>query len=98
MRKYYIEVDDKGNETKRTLTTFQEQDDLESMSLLELSEVYYQASAELSSKARKITMLERLIREHPDETDYLEPKDNEIELNFLEGGNNIAEAMEELTE
>lgn len=97
MRKYYIEVDDKGNETKRTLTTFQEQDDLESMSLLELSEVYYQASAELSSKARKITMLERLIQEKR-AIDFFTPERREIELNFIEGGNNIAEAMEELTE
>lgn len=97
MRKYYIEVDDKGNETKRTLTTFQEQDDLESMSLLELSEVYYQASAELSSKARKITMLERLIQEKR-AIDFFTPEGREIELNFIEGGNNIAEAMEELTE
>lgn len=97
MRKYYIEVDDKGNETKRTLTTFQEQDDLESMSLLELSEVYYQASAELSSKARKITMLERLIQEKR-AIDFFTPEGREIELNFIEGSNNIAEAMEELTE
>lgn len=97
MRRYFVEVDDKGNEIKRTLTTFQEQDDLESMSLLELSEVYYQASAELSSKARKITMLERLIQEKR-AIDFFTPEGREIELNFIEGGNNIAEAMEELTE
>lgn len=97
MRRYFVEVDDKGNETKRTLTTFQEQDDLETMSLLELSEVYYQATAELSSKARKITMIERLIREQP-AIDFQTPEGREIELNFIEGGNNIAEAMEEVTE
>lgn len=97
MRKYYIEVDDKGNETKRTLTTFQEQDDLESMSLLELSEVYYQATAEFSSKARKISMIERLIQEKR-AIDFFTPEGREIELNFIEGGNNIAEAMEEVTE
>lgn len=97
MRKYYIEIDDKGNETKRTLTTFQEQDDFESMSLLELSEVYYQASAELSSKARKITMIEGLIRQQPP-INFQTPEGREIELNFIEGGNNIADTMEELSE
>lgn len=97
MRRYFIEVDDKGNETKRTLTTFQEQEDFESMTMLELSEVYYQTSAELSSKARKISMIEGLIREQP-AMDFQTPEGREIELNFLEGGNNIADAMEELTE
>lgn len=97
MRRYFVEVDDKGNETKRTLTTFQEQDDFESMSLLELSEVYYQATAELSSKARKISMIEGLIREKPP-INFQTPEGREIELNFIEGGNNIADTMEELTE
>lgn len=95
MRRYFVEVDDKGNETKRTLTTFQEQDDLESMSDLELTEVYYQATAELSSKARKITMIEKLLekRVFPN---HNTAEGREIELNLIEGGNNILDAQEEL--
>lgn len=95
MRRYFVEVDDKGNETKRTLTTFQEQDDLETMSDLELTEVYYQATAELSSKARKITMIEKLLEKRV-LPNHNTAEGREIELNLIEGGNNILDAQEEL--
>lgn len=62
MRKYYIEVDDKGNEVERKLTTFNELEDLESMDLDELAEVYYTATAELYSKARKVVLIESLLK------------------------------------
>lgn len=60
IKRYYIEETD-GKETKRTLTTFNELDDMRNYSDMELQEMYYEATAELVSKAHKIDILIREI-------------------------------------
>ena len=56
IKKYYIEETD-GKETKRTLTTFNELDDMRNYSDIEIQEMYYEATAELVSKAHKVELL-----------------------------------------
>lgn len=56
IKRYYIEETD-GKETKRTLTTFNELDDMRNYSDTELQEMYYEATAELVSKAHKVELL-----------------------------------------
>lgn len=56
IKRYYIEETD-GKETKRTLTTFNELDDMRNYSDNEIQEMYYEATAELVSKAHKIELL-----------------------------------------
>lgn len=56
IKRYYIEETD-GKETKRTLTTFNELDDMRNYSDIEIQEMYYEATAELVSKAHKVELL-----------------------------------------
>ena len=56
IKRYYVEETD-GKETKRTLTTFNELDDMRNYSDEELQEMYYEATAELVSKAHKTELL-----------------------------------------
>lgn len=56
IKRYYIEETD-GKETKRTLTTFNDLDDMRNYSDTELQEMYYEATAELVSKAHKVELL-----------------------------------------
>lgn len=56
IKRYYIEETD-GKETKRTLTTFNDLDDMRNYSDMELQEMYYEATAELVSKAHKVELL-----------------------------------------
>lgn len=99
MKKYFVTVNDEGKEIKRTLTTFHEEEDFESMTLQELSEVYYEASAEFASKARKITLLEDLINKSHHSGEYLESDElvqNEVDRNMIEASNNIIGVWEEM--
>lgn len=99
MKKYFVTVNDEGKEIKRTLTTFHEEEDFESMTLQELSEVYYEASAEFASKARKVTLLEDLINKRHHSGEYLESDElvqNEVDRNMIEAGNNIIDGLEEI--
>lgn len=56
IKRYYIEETD-GKETKRTLTTFNNLDDMRNYSDIEIQEMYYEATAELVSKAHKVELL-----------------------------------------
>lgn len=55
IKRYYIEETD-GKETKRTLTTFNDLDDMRNYSDMELQEMYYEATSELVSKAHKVEL------------------------------------------
>lgn len=56
IKRYYIEETD-GKETKRTLTTFNELDDMRNYSDNEIQGMYYEATAELVGKAHKVEVL-----------------------------------------
>lgn len=56
MKKYYIEVDESGIETKRTQTVH-EHIDLQELNEQEKIDVFYQATAELLGKVQKVNML-----------------------------------------
>lgn len=97
MKKYYIEVDDKGKEISRKLTTFHDLEDFGSMTLRELSEVYYETSAEYASKARKIDLLEDLINKRHHKGEYLSADEftqREIDRNIIEASNNIIDMQQ----
>lgn len=97
MKKYYVTVDDNGKEVGRKLTTHHEVEDFDSMTTLELSEVYYEASAEFASKARKVSLLENLLRKRQHSKEHFELSDRElteIDRNILEASNNIIYAIE----
>lgn len=61
IKKYYVEINEKGEEVKRTLTTSNDVDNFLEFSLDEMLDIYYQVSAELSSKARKLDLVENYI-------------------------------------
>lgn len=60
-KKYYIEVNEKGEEVERKLTSTNDVDNFLEFSLDEMLDIYYQVSAELSSKARKLDLVENYI-------------------------------------
>lgn len=97
MKKYYVTVDDSGNEVGRKLTTHHELEDLDTMTLKELSEVYYETSAEYASKARKIDLLEDLINKRHHKGEYLNTDEftqREIDRNIIEASNNIIDMQQ----
>lgn len=97
MKKYYVMVNDDGKEVSRKLTTYHEQEDFDSMTLKELSEVYYETSAEYASKARKIDLLEDLINKRHYKGEYLSADEftqSEIDRNIIEASNNIIDMQE----
>lgn len=97
MKKYYVMINDEGKEVSRKLTTHHEEEDFESMTTVELSEVYYETSAEFGSKARKISLLENLLLKRQYSEDYFELSDSElaeIDRNILNASNNIIDAIE----
>ena len=55
-KKFYIEVDENGNEVKRK-QTIHEHAELKELSKEEKLEVFYQATAELLSKTQKVNMI-----------------------------------------
>lgn len=90
-------VNDDGKEVSRKLTTYHEQEDFDSMTLKELSEVYYETSAEYASKARKIDLLEDLINKRHYKGEYLSADEftqNEIARNIIEASNNIIDIQQ----
>ena len=56
IKRYYVEEID-GKETKRKLTTFNDLDDMRNYSDNDIQEMYYEATAELVSKAHKVELL-----------------------------------------
>lgn len=89
MKRYYIEENDNGEEVKRKLTTF-DNDDLTQLSGDDLLEAYYQSTAEFYSKARHVRKTEKALI------------DRKIDLRgkldiVAEAGNNILEAIEEVS-
>lgn len=66
IKRYYIEETD-GKETKRTLTTFNELDDMRNYSDKEIEEIIYEVSAELVSKSHKFKLLHKEINGRYDE-------------------------------
>ena len=86
IKRYYIEETD-GKETKRTLTTFNDLDDMRNYSDIELQEMFYEVSAELVSKSKKFNMLaeEMSGREELGESDF--------SLEFLRDVNNNIEVL-----
>lgn len=97
MKKYYVMVNDDGKEVSRKLTAHHEQEDFGCMTLRELSEVYYETSAEYASKARKIDLLEDLINKRHHKGEYLSANEftqNEIDRNIIEASNNIIDVQQ----
>lgn len=56
MKKYYIEINEEGIETKR-VQTVHEHIDLQELNEQEKIDVFYQATAELLGKVQKVNML-----------------------------------------
>lgn len=88
MNRYYVEENDNGEEIKRKLTIF-DNDDLTQLSDDDLLEAYYQSTAEFYSKARRIKITEKALI------------DRKIDLRgkldiVTEAGNNIIEAINEV--
>lgn len=90
MKRYYIEENDNGEEIKRKLTTF-DNDDLTQLSDDELLTAYYESTAEFYSKARKITRIEKEIE---DRNIYLTVHE---ENTLIFARNNILEAIKEVS-
>lgn len=91
IKKYYIE-EEYGKEIKRKLTTTNDVQSLSEFTKDEILDMYYQTTAELYSKARKIKLLE----------DHLElitsgvvMSENEHNI-IVDAGNNIIETVETL--
>lgn len=60
-KKYYIVVNEKGEEVERKLTTTNDVDNFLDFDLDEMLDIYYQVSAELSSKARKLDLVQNYV-------------------------------------
>ena len=87
MKRYYIEENDNGEEIKRKLTTF-DNDDLTHLSDDELETVYYESSAQFLAKAMHFKKIENeLFSRKAVGTEILEHV-----------GNNIIEAIEEIND
>lgn len=85
MKRYYVEVDDNGEEVKRKLTTF-DNDDLTQLSDDELETLYYESSAQFLAKALHFKKIENeLFSRKTVGTETLEHV-----------GNNLLEAIEEV--
>ena len=90
IKRYYVEETD-GKETKRTLTTFNDLDDMYNYSDIEIQEMFYEATAEALSKAHKVEMLYKEImgRHYEGESDF------DIEV-LIEGTKNRQIAADKL--
>ena len=85
MKRYYIEENDNGEEVKRKLTTF-DNDDLIQFSDDELETIYYEISAQFLAKALHFKKIE---------SELFSRKTVGLEtLGYV--GNNILEAIEEV--
>lgn len=85
MKRYYIEENDNGEEIKRKLTTF-DNDDLTKLSDDELETLYYESSAQFLAKALHFKKIE---------TELFSRKTVGIET-IEHVGNNILEAIDEV--
>lgn len=86
MKRYYIEENDNGEEVKRKLTTF-DNDDLTQLSDDELETLYYESSAQFLAKALHFKKIENELFAR-----------KTVEIDTLEHvGNNLLEAIEEVS-
>ena len=88
MKRYYIEENDEGEEIKRKLTTFAN-DDLTQLSDDELETLYYELSARFLAKAMHFMKIENELFSRKSVT-----VSDEILIN---AGNNIIEAIEQVS-
>ena len=88
MRRYYIEETDEGEEIKRKLTTFVN-DDLTQLSDDEMETLYYESSAQFLAKAMHFMKIESELFSRKNVT-----VSDEILINV---GNNIIEAIEQVS-
>lgn len=88
MKRYYIEEDDEGEEIKRKLTTFVN-DDLTQLSDDEMETLYYESSAQFLAKAMHFMKIESELFSRKNVT-----VSDEILINV---GNNIIEAIEQVS-
>ena len=88
MKRYYIEETDEGEEIKRKLTTFVN-DDLTQLSDDEMETLYYESSAQFLDKAMNFMKIERELFSRKNVT-----VSDEILINV---GNNIIEAIEQVS-
>ena len=88
MRRYYIEETDEGEEIKRKLTTFVN-DDLTQFSDDEMETLYYESSAQFLAKAMHFMKIESELFSRKNVT-----VSDEILINV---GNNIIEAIEQVS-
>lgn len=89
IKKYYIKVNEKGEEVERKLTTSNDIDNFMEFSKDEMLGMYYQASAELSSKARKVDLIEGYLNNAFKD----EPLTKEQDELIKEAHNNIIDAF-----
>lgn len=91
-KKYIVTTDDNGNEIERKPMTNHPIESYLDYSVSEMLDLYYQATAEFYSKARKVTLLEGYL------ISILNGKvlDAEQLALSIEAGNNIIEAIEEV--
>ena len=88
MKRYYIEETDEGEEIKRKLTTFVN-DDLTQLSDDELETLYYESSAQFLAKALHFKKIENELFSRKNVT-----VSDEILIN---AGNNIIEAINQVS-
>lgn len=88
MKRYYIEETDEGEEIKRKLTTFVN-DDLTQFSDDEMETLYYESSAQFLAKAMHFMKIESELFSRKNVT-----VSDEILINV---GNNIIEAIEQVS-
>lgn len=88
MKRYYIEENDEGEEIKRKLTTFAN-DDLTQLSDDEMETLYYESSAQFLAKAMHFMKIESELFSRKNVT-----VSDEILINV---GNNIIEAIEQVS-
>ena len=88
MKRYYIEENDEGEEIKRKLTTFAN-DDLTQLSDDEMETLYYESSAQFLAKAMHFMKIESELFSWKNVT-----VSDEILINV---GNNIIEAIEQVS-
>lgn len=88
MKRFYIEETDEGEEIKRKLTTFVN-DDLTQLSDDEMETLYYESSAQFLAKAMHFMKIESELFSRKNVT-----VSDEILINV---GNNIIEAIEQVS-
>ena len=86
MKRYYVEENDNGEEVKRKLTTF-DNDDLTQLSNDELETVYYETSAQFLAKALHFKKIENEL--------FSRKTVGIATLGYV--GNNILEAIDEVS-